>query len=176
MLIGVAIDALRELDLEFRVIARGHMARCTLHRGVRKDQRESRLRVIRNREGRRTPSLHGVAALTLSTIGAMRELAAMRIGLVAIRACIVRYRCLEVRALVTTLAGNLEMLADQRIVRLRVIECRGKVRLLPCERRVARIASLLELTLVRIAMAIRTTGEGQSCIANLAVRARRVTA
>ena len=46
MFIGVAIHALGELDLEFRVVPCGHMARSTFHTGVRKDQWESRLCMI----------------------------------------------------------------------------------------------------------------------------------
>ena len=101
-----------------------------------------------------------MAALALAAIGSVRKLAAVRIGLVAIRARIVHNRSLEVRTLVTTLAGNLKMLANQGVVRLRVIESRCKVRLLPSEGRVAGIASLLEFALVWIAMTIRAAGEG----------------
>lgn len=172
--IGVAIHALRELDFELRILARGHVALGTLHTGVREDQREPSLRVVGGGEGGWTPSLDRVTTLALSAIGAEHKLASMGIGLVAIRACIVWNRGLEVGPLVTTFAGNFKVLADQRVIGLRVIEGCCEIRFFPRECCVARIASLSELSLVRIAMTIGTVGERQPCIADLSVGAGRV--
>ena len=78
----------------------------------------------------------------------------MRIRLVTIRAGIVDNGSLEIAPLMTAPARNIEVLAHQREVSLRVIESPCEVRLLPSERGVAGIASLLEFAFVRIAMAI----------------------
>jgi hypothetical protein len=94
----------------------------------------------------------------------------MRIGLMAIRACAVRNRSLEISPRVASHAGHIDMFAEQGKLRLRMVECRCKAGLLPCGRSVAGIASLLELALVWISMAVRAACERQPCIARLPIR------
>jgi len=57
-----------------------------------------------------------------------------------------------------------------------MIERRGEVRFGPRGGCVAGIASLFELALVWVAMAVRAIGEWQTCIAYLAIGARSVAA
>src|ERR1035441_4328952 len=85
----------------------------------------------------------------------------MRIGLMAICACVVRNWRLEISSRVARHARYVDMFAEQGKLSLRMIECRCKAGLLPSRRGVAGIASLLELTLVRISMAVRTACERQ---------------
>lgn len=100
----------------------------------------------------------------------------MWVGFVAISAGIMSNGSLEVSTLVAAGARYIKVLAYQRKVGLRVIECHGKGRFLPRERRVAGIASLLEFAFVRIVMTIRAVGKTQSCIADLAILSRCVAA
>jgi hypothetical protein len=100
----------------------------------------------------------------------------MRIGLVAIRAGVVGNRSFEIATLVTAPARNIDVLAQQGKVGLRVIEGHGEVRFFKGGGGVAGIASLLEFALVRISMAIRTVRERQASVANLAIGPGRVAA
>lgn len=84
----------------------------------------------------------------------------MRIGLVAVGTCSVRNLSLEISALVTGDARNIEMFSEKWKVRLGVIKRLAKARLLPRGCRVAGIASLPERSFVRVSMAIRTACEG----------------
>lgn len=118
----MTIDAYAELDLVKRLRASRNMAGGTLHRGVRRYQREARLRVIGLREDRWRPALHRVTTLAAPSIGPLRKLPGVRIGFVAVRAESVRNRRLEVARLVTGQARDLEVLTRQSKVRLRMIE------------------------------------------------------
>ena len=80
--------------------------------------------MIRNRKRRRAPPNGRVAAFAFAAVCPMRKLPAMRIGFVAISACIVRDRSLEVPTLVTAFAWDIKMLAEQRKCGLGVIEDR----------------------------------------------------
>jgi hypothetical protein len=161
----VAVNAKRIFDLVLRRLSRRSVAGSALDLGMRKDQGKSGLRVIGNIEGRRAPSLHRVAALASPPIGALEELSAVRIGLVAIGTCVMGDGSLEVSALMAGTAWNSEMFTEQRKVCLGVIKRFGKARLFPRACRVAGFASLLELSLVRITMAVRTTCERNARVA-----------
>lgn len=101
MFIRMAIDAKCKLHLELRVVPRRNVTRGALHGRMRKSEREAGLRMIDNRERRRTPALNRMAAFATSAVGTLRKLAAVWIGLVAISTGIVRDRRLEVSTLVT---------------------------------------------------------------------------
>ena len=109
----VAIHAERILDLESSRLSGWSVAGRTLHLGMRKHQWKSRLRVICNREGRGTPSLHRVAAFASSTVRAMGKLTAVRIRLMAGCAAIVRNWSFEVSTLMTGQAWNLDVFSEQ---------------------------------------------------------------
>jgi hypothetical protein len=65
-----------------------------------------------------------MTALAPSAIGPVQKLAAVRVWLVAIRTLVVGEWHLEIRTSVAGQAGNLKVLAQERIVCLRVIEGR----------------------------------------------------
>lgn len=174
MLILVAIHAERKLDLVARSLAGRDMAVSALQLAVRRDQRIFGFCVIGNREGGRAPTFYGVAAFAAAAIGALQKLAAVRIGSMAIGAQRVPDRQLEVFALVAGDAGDLHVFAQQRKLRLRVVEARGEAGFLPRARGVAEVAVLLELALVGIAVAADAGGELQSSKALLTVVARQM--
>ena len=89
---------------------------------MRKGEREFGLGMIRGREGGGLPALHSVAAFAPAFVGALKELPAVRVGLMAIRTIVVRDRGLEIARLVTGFARYLDMLAEQGEMRLRVVE------------------------------------------------------
>jgi len=141
---------------------------------VRKDQGKASLCVVGDRECRWAPFLHCVAAFAAPAAGTFGKLATVRIGLMAVGAAVVRNRRFKISGLVTTDAGNLDVLAEQGITGFRVIEALGKTRFCPGGSSVAGIASLLERRFVRIAVAFRTACKGQAGITRLAVWPGRV--
>jgi len=118
----VAIQALRKLDLVSSIFACRNVARFALHCCMRKSEREFSLSMIRGRESGGLPALHRVAAFASAFVGALKELPAMRIGLMAIGTIVVRDWRLEIARLVTGFAGYLDMLAKQGEVRFGVVE------------------------------------------------------
>jgi hypothetical protein len=132
--------------------------------------------MIGHGEGGEAPSYYRMATLALSAVGALCELAMVRIRLVAVGTNFVRDRRFEIAALMTGIAWKADVLPLQSELRLRVIEGSGEARLLPCGRGVARIAPLFECTLVGIAMAVRAVREFDTGIARLIIQARSVTA
>lgn len=159
VLILVAIHTLRKVDLVAGLLASRRMAVGTLHFAVRKHQWEARLGMLGSRIGGRDPALHCVATLATASIGALQELAAVRVGLVAIRTERVFNGRLEIAAFMAGEASHLKVFSLERKVRLRVIEVRCERRLFPGRGGVAGFATLLELALVRIGMASGTGGE-----------------
>lgn len=137
VLILVAIDAECIFHLEARVFSRRNMAGRAWHFGMGKGKCKSRFPVISHREDRWRPSLHCMTALTLSSVGAFRELPAVRIRLMTICTELMRNWALEISACVTIQAANLLMLALEGKLRFRMVECRSEGRLLPREGRVA---------------------------------------
>jgi hypothetical protein len=93
---------------------------------------------------------------------------------VTVSACFVRERSFEIRALVTLLAWNINVLAEQRELRLRMVKRDFSVRLFPRIGCMARVAALFEATLMRVAMAIGATDKCQSRVTNLSIGCRRV--
>ena len=95
-------------------------------------------------------AVDAVAGLAAATVGPHQELTAVRIGLVAVSADIVRDRGLEISAAMAGLAAHLEVLAHQRVLRLGVVKLSDKRALLPCGSAVAGFAALLELSTMGI--------------------------
>ena len=91
-----------------------------------------------------------MTGFALSSLGPLRKLAIVGVGLVAITAEIMRDGSLEVPIRVTLLATNSKVLAKQRKMRCRVIECACERRFFPRRGGMARVASLLEDSFVRI--------------------------
>ena len=118
MLVPVTVNAECVSDLELRVFARWHMARHALQLGVRKDQREPCLRMIRCRECRGQPPLNGVAAFAFASVATLCKLSAMRIRLVAIRTSVMGDRRLEIAGRMTCDACNRRVLSLKGEVRL----------------------------------------------------------
>jgi hypothetical protein len=150
VLILVAVDAEWILDLESRLFASRQMTWRAIHFCMGKYQGKTCLCVIGNREGWRRPSLYRVTGLALTSVGPLRKLAIVRIRLVAITAEIMRNGSLEISLRVTLRATNLKVLAQQGKMRGGMIEGAWERRLFPRRRGVARVASLLEDSLVRI--------------------------
>jgi len=118
VLILVAIQALRKLDFVLGFLAGRDVTCSALDCGMREGQRKLGLRMIRVRESARNPSLDGVAAFAAAFVASLEELAAMGIGLVAIRTVVVWDRRLEVSSLVAGFARDGNVLAEQGEVRL----------------------------------------------------------
>jgi hypothetical protein len=74
--------------------------------------------------------IHAVAGLACALVGPLGKLSEVRIRLVAVLACAERDWFPEVAATVATFAIHLQVLACQRILRLRVVEA-GFHRCLP---------------------------------------------
>lgn len=111
-----------------------------------------------------------MAALTPCANSALRELADMRISLMAVCTEFVRDRRLEVAVSMALHASDLLVFPFESKVSLRVIEGDCKSRLLPCRRRMAGIASLFERALVRIdAVAISAIRKRQPRIPELTI-------
>ena len=83
------------------------------------------------------------------------ELAFVRVGFVAIHAIRKRQRPLEIAVQVALGAADRRVLAEQGILRFRMVEFEARQQLLPATRRVAVFAALLEGTLVGIHVAGR---------------------
>lgn len=139
MPVAVTVRAELELDLVESVFSLRSMTLHALQARVSGLQRVGGGRMFLDPELRRFPSVHGVTGRALASVGPLRELSSVRIGLVAIHALIEGDRLLEVALRMTLHAFHLRMLAQQRVLCLRVIEIRAQSRgdLLPARRRVA---------------------------------------
>lgn len=140
VLILVTVGAVCKLQLEHRIFAFGNVALRTLQLCVAALQRVLGLPVLRETEGRRLETVHGVAIRALNSPGSLRELALVRIGRVAIRAFGEGQRLLEISSDVAlrTVDGN--VLAEQGELGFRVIEILAQDagrNLLPSRRAVA---------------------------------------
>lgn len=153
VLILMTIDAQAKADFEACILAGRNMAVGAFDLGMRRHKREAGLRMIRRCKRGRSPAFYLVATLATPTVGALQELSAMRIGIVAIRAIGKGYGRLEVGIPMASHTRHFDVFAQQREFRLRVIECRGECGLLPRRGRVATLASLFEFALVGIGMA-----------------------
>jgi hypothetical protein len=122
VLITVAVRTLLELDLEQRVLPFWDMALRTLQIGMLALQWISSSGVLPQPEGRRLEPFYVVARRALASIRPLGKLPFVRIRLVTIHALLESKRLLEITALVTALALYGLVLAQQGILRLRMIE------------------------------------------------------
>lgn len=125
----------------------------------------------------RFPSLHGVAGGALAAIGALGKLTAMRIGLVTIHAFLESQRLLKVPIGMALRAVHIDVLAFERILRLRVVEAladRLQRDFFPPARAMTRLATLREAAVVRVFVAIRALVERDANILRFAISAVRV--
>lgn len=167
----VAIRAESEFDLEESIAAGRDVALRARNRGVLARQRIGCSQVILDREGRWPPALDPMAGFAPAAVRAPGELAVVRIGLVAVRAVLVRNRTLEVHAGMTALAGHIQVLAEQREAGPGVVKARYEGALLPRTSVVAGVAALLEFTTMGIAVAVGAGIEVQAEVARRAVGA-----
>lgn len=178
MLVGMAVGAALELDLEPRVLAFGDVTPRTWHHGVSTLQRIRRCGVVLRRECRGLETVHGVARSALAAAGSFGKLALVRVRLVAIHACLEGQRLLEISTRVALRTLHRGMLAQQRVFGSRVIEaltdlfCRHP---LPSVGVVACLATLGKASAMRIGVTIRTLAESNSRVARFAVRCGGMT-
>lgn len=167
----MAIRAESKLDLEEGIAPGGNVALGAGNRSVLAGQRISGRQVVFHGESGRTPALDTMAGFALAAVRASGELAIMGIGLVAIRAELVRNGTLEVGAGMAAFAGHLQMLAKERKPGSGVVESRRECALLPGTGIVARFATLLERAVMRVPVAVGAIVELQAEIARRAVGA-----
>ena len=98
------------------------MTRGALDRGMREDECEAGSGVVRNGECGRSPALNCVAAFASTLVCAGEKLPAVGIGFVAIGARRVRDGRFEIAASMTLEARNMGVFAQQRKLRLCVVE------------------------------------------------------
>ena len=110
----VAIKTFRIGNFVLRRSAGRDVAFRAGHAGMFGQQRVCRVCVGLYIEERRLPSIHGVASGAFSLVAAARELTAVRIGRVAIRAFRKRHRLLEISVGVALNAINLRVFSQQR--------------------------------------------------------------
>ena len=173
----VAVRAILELDLVLRVLAFVDVALGAIHCEVLPFQRIVARVMILGREGRRLESIDRMAGRALNPLRTLGELPVVRIRQMAIRTLGERNLFLEIAALVAGCTIHGGMLAQQRILRLRVIEVlihSGQRNPLPSCRAVARLASLRETAVVEVGVAIGALAEWKSRVTRLAIRARRM--
>lgn len=126
----MARGALRERHFVLRVFAFGHVALRARHLRMFLEQRIRRRRMILDGVTGRLPGFFVVARFAVASIFTMNKLPAVNVS-VAIQAAIKRNGCFEILGLVTVLAGNRGVFAQQRVLRLAVIEAVAGIDLLP---------------------------------------------
>ena len=157
MLIGMAIGAVREFNLEQCVFPLRDVTLSTFQASMSALQRIGAGGVFLHREGRRFPSLHGVAGGAFYAARTLGELAVMRIGLVTIHALLEYQRFFKVSVGVALGAIHGLVLAFEGKLGLGVVEAlidSGERNLLPSVCRVARLAALREASVMRVLMAV----------------------
>ncbi len=117
-----------------------------------------------------------MASGALASIGTLRELPLVRIGLMAIGTFREGNRLLEVPASVTLNASHCRMFSEKREFGFGVIKflTQSRRKFLPATGVVAGLAGLSKGAVVRIAVAIGTLPKRNACVAGLVVWARRV--
>lgn len=162
MRILVAILALREANLVAGGCSGRHMAFVAGDSGMLAIQpipgRGMHLYV----KERRLPSLDRMAFGALPLLLPSGELAAMRVGSMAIRAFHEGNRPLKVSSVMAFQAVHLSVLSEERILCLRVIELALLAGLFPAVGRVAYLARFGEGPVMDIGMAVGATLEGYS--------------
>ena len=170
--IVVAIRAMRELQFVERVFAFGNMTLPTRERGMFALQRIRGRGVFLQTKLRRLEAVDAVAGRTFIAGRSLRELPAVRVRPVAVRAFLKYQRLTEIALGVALHTINLGVLAEQREFRLVMVECaiqgwgRNPV---PANRGVAGLASLREPAMVGIGMAVCTVTKRYSRVTRLFV-------
>jgi len=111
MFVLVTIHAKGKTDLVARRLSGRSMAVGAFHLCVRRHQGKPGFGVIQHRISGWNPTLHRVATLASAPIGALQELASVRIWAVAIRTVGEGHGRLEIRALVAGKAGDFQVLS-----------------------------------------------------------------
>jgi hypothetical protein len=122
MRILMAVGTQGERYLESRLLTRWHVALGALYPLMRTHQSKPRACVVGYRKCRWPPAGYGVACLASAVVRAALKLPCVRIGPVTAGACSVRNGRFEVRSRMATRAWHFKVLAQQWIVRSRVIE------------------------------------------------------
>ena len=177
VLVVVAVQAAGELDLVKRVLPLRDMALRALEFRVLAFERVCGGGMRLHIELGRFPAVEVVAGRALAAIGALRELAVVRI-LMAVHALGERQFFLEVAIGVAGDAFHRLVLAEKRVLGLGVIEILGQAGgddSLPAAGGMAGLAGLLgKAAFMRVGVAVVTFAEGQANVTGLVVRTRRV--
>jgi hypothetical protein len=120
--VAVTIHALGELDAIKRCLTRGQMAFLAAYRRVLALQRVTGGFVLHQSKLGRLEAFHGMAPRALAGVGALQELAAVRIRTVAIAALLECDRLFEIAARVALLAAQQRVFSYQWVFRTCVIE------------------------------------------------------
>jgi hypothetical protein len=116
MLVGMAVGATLELDLELCVFAFRDVASGALHHGVSALQRIGGGSVILYSECRRLETVDGMAGSALAASRTLGKLTLVRVGLVTIRAPLKGKRLFEISARVALRTFHGRMFAQQRVL------------------------------------------------------------
>jgi hypothetical protein len=149
----VAIAARAELYFVNGALARRDVALRALNLDVFAFQGITRIVVFLHSKEGRFPAIQVVAFGAFAFFGASLKLALVRVWLVAVVAVRECDLLFEVAVNVARHAGNLGVLADQRIFRFRVVEIKSSQHRLPAAGGVARLAGFLEFSFVWINVA-----------------------
>ena len=169
--VRVAILARRLRNVVHGVLALRDVALVARNSRMPALQRISRRGVRGHRKRRRLESLDGVARLAFSLVRPRSELPVMRV-LMAVRAQSVCDGRLEIPMSMAIGASNAAVLAQQREIRLRVIEAFQLRHSCPIRRVVAGLARPGEAAFVRVSMASSARREGQADILHVRLRIR----
>ena len=164
----MAISAGCEFHLVNRVFTGRQMALGAFHLCVFAFQRILRSAVFLHAEERRLPPIDGVAFAAFAFLRTLCKLAVVNV-FVTVRTIRERQRLLEVTVDVAGRATNRGVLAQEGILRFRVIESEAG-QLFPAGRGVASFATLWERAPVRVNMAIRACAELHVAVSRRAVR------
>jgi hypothetical protein len=169
----VAIRTTVEFNVEESVFAFRHVALSALQPPVGALQWISGGGMLFHGEGGWLPSLHRMARCALSGIGALGELAIMRIWFVAVHApgkCDGPFK-IAIRVALCTADGSMPSL--QRELGLRMVEAlvNGLERdLLPSHGAMATLAPLRKATVMRILVAVKTLVERNTAVLRFSIR------
>jgi len=178
MLVGVAVGAALELDLEQCVFALGDVAPRALDHGVAPFQGIGRCGVVFHGERGWLESVDSVAGSALAAVGTLSKLAFVRVWLVAVHALLESQGLFEISSRVALRTLHRSMLAEQRIFGFRVVETlidRLGRHPLPSAGIVARLAALGEASVMRIGVTIGAFTERDSGVERFIVRSGRMT-
>lgn len=171
----VAVEAEVKLDHVLRRLACGRMALIAFHFHVLPAQGEGNRHVLRSGELRGLEPSQCVARFARASVLALRELAAVRVRIVAVRADFEDDGALEVGAVVASFAGHLYVLTFQWILRRGVIELDESRSTLPADCLMTRLTGVLERAVMHIRVTVGAAIKLQSDIAYRAVDGRHVT-